>query len=319
MALEVAALPVAWRRRRRFSPIPYAYLTPALVTIAILTLFPVVYTVYISFTNYNLYHDPHFSFIGLKNYTDLLSPDGVFASLFWPVFVWTVAFAAITSVLNYFAGFFLAVLLNNPRIPERAIYRTLLIVPWAMPSTITILVWQGLLNQSFGSVDALLTNLHLASVPWLTDVNGARAALFLVNLWLGFPFTMILCTGALQAIPADIYEAASIDGASGFDRLRLLTLPLVFRMTGPQIVSGFSFNFMNFGIVYLLTQGNPPRTDTSFAGSTDVLATFIYNLTLQFHRYDKGAALGIIIFLVQMLLVLAGFLTTGAFKKEVRA
>src|SRR5579862_5116006 len=119
MAMDVISLPTS-RRGRRFSPIPYVFLSPALITIAILTLFPVCYTAYISFTNYNLYHDPNYSIVGFKNYIDLLTPNGIFATLFWPVFTWTVAFAAITSVLNYVVGFLLAVLLNNHRIPERA-------------------------------------------------------------------------------------------------------------------------------------------------------------------------------------------------------
>src|SRR5205085_6864100 len=175
-------------------------------------------------------------FVGLKNFYDLLAPGGPFTQVFVPVFIWTVTFAFITTLLNYAAGFLLAVLVNNPRLPERAVYRTLLIVPWALPGAITILIWQGLLNQSFGAIDTLLTGIGLPAVPWLTDPNGTRAAIFLVNLWLSFPFNMIVCMGGLQSIPGDVYEAASIDGASAPQRLRLITLPLVFQVTRPILV-----------------------------------------------------------------------------------
>jgi len=253
--------------------------------------------------------------VGLRNFQQLLAPDSPFSQVFFPVFAWTVIFAVVTSVINYFLGFFLAVLLNNPHLPERAIYRTLLIVPWALPGTITILIWQGMFNQTFGPIDAFLNSVGLPSVPWLSDPMGARIAILIVNLWLGFPFNMIVCLGGLQSIGADIYQAAEVDGATAGQRLRLITLPLVFQVTMPMLIGAFSFNLMNFGVVYLLTAGGPPRSDTSFAGATDVLATFIYNLTLTFSRYDKAAALGIIVFLIAAVLSLIGFRLSGAFKE----
>jgi len=307
--------PGASRRRRRFSPTPYAFLAPSLIAIALLTLFPIASTVVLAFTNYNLYHYNTYTFVGLHNFETLLAPGSAFSSVFLPVFMWTVTFSVLTTIFNYVVGFVLAILLNNPRLPERAIYRTLLIVPYAIPSAISILVWQGLLNQSFGAVDGVLTSLHLPSIPWLDDPTAARAAVLLVNLWLGFPFLMIVCLGGLQAVPSDIYEASSIDGATKLQQLRSLTLPLVFRVTTPALLGTFTFNMTNFNIIYLLTQGNPPRTDTPFAGTTDVLSTLIYNLTLQFHRYDYAATLGIIIFAITAVLAIIGFWLTGSFKE----
>jgi len=297
---------------RRLSLTPYVFLLPALVTIAVLVVYPSAYTLYLSFTNYNLFHFNSFSLVGFKNYYDILNPNGLFFEDFIPVFIWTLFFAVSTAVLNYVVGFLIAVLVNNPRIPERAFYRMLLIFPYVMPGVITILIWSGMLNQSFGAIDAWLTSIHLPSVPWLTDPTGARAAILIVNLWLSFPFNMILCLSALQALPADMYEAATVDGASPFAKLRLLTLPLVFRITSPQLVGAFSFNFMNFNIVYLLTAGGPPKVGgTGAAGSTDVLASYIFNLTGTSHRYDLAAAVGIIIFLIQMVFALIGFGLTG--------
>lgn len=330
--MAAQAIPTARPRRRRSQKIaPYLFLTPALASIALLTAMPIIYTIIVAFTNYNLYTvggpgntnllgTAHW--VGLKNFVDLLSPGGAVAELFVPVLIWTVTFAFLTSVLNYALGFVLAVLLNNRRITERAVYRTLLIIPWALPGAISILIWQGLLNQTFGLVDALISLVGLPSVAWLTDPTGAKAGILLVNLWLGFPFNMMIILGGLQAIPGDVYEAASIDGATALQRLRLITFPLVFRITLPVLISAFAFNMTNFNIVYLLTKGQPPSTSgspfASDAGQTDVLMSFLYNLTVTASRYDKAAALGIIIFLITAVLSFVGFRLSGAFS-EVQA
>ena len=330
--MATQAVPLTPRRqaRTRFSVAPYLFLAPAFLTVCVLTVFPILYTIYVSFTNYSLNNSGTpghpVSLVGLKNYTDLLAPNGIFLQLFVPVFSWTVGFALITSVANYVVGLILAVVLNNRHLPERAIYRTMLIVPWALPSTISILVWQGLFNEQFGPINLLLQSicvpgLHhvcLPTIPWFTNTDGTRAAILLVNLWLGFPFQMIVCLGGLQSIPGDIYEAAAVDGATAWQRLRSITMPLVFRVTLPALIFTFSYNLTNFGVVYLLNTGNPPRVDTSFAGTTDVLITLIYKLTLQFYLYDKAAALAIIVFVITAALSMIGFRVTGAFK-EVQA
>lgn len=324
MAVQAVPRATATRHRRRFTAAPVIFLAPAIISIIILTLFPVCYSIVVAFTNYSFktFGGPgnssligSASFVGLGNFIELLSPNGVFAEVFFPVLVWTFAFALITSIVNYVAGLLLAIAMNNPRLPERAIYRTFLIVPWALPATISILIWQGLLNDSNGIVNNALESIGLPGVPWLTDPTGARAAIFLVNLWLGFPFMMIVCLGGLQSIPGDVYEAAAIDGAGALQRLRAITFPLVFRVTLPLLVSTFAYNMMNFGIVYLLTGGNPPRADTQYAGATDVLATLIYKLALQSYLYDKAAAAGIIVFIITAVLSIIGFRISGAFKE----
>ncbi len=319
MASQAVTRAIPRAVHKRFSNrTAYLFLSPALITIALLTVFPLIYTVIISFTNYNLYHssaDRPWSFVGFTNFIDLLSPDGIFVSLFFSVFAWTLIFALLTTVLNYLTGLILAIVLNNPRIRERAIYRTLLIVPYALPNSITVLVWQGLLNKSFGAIDTLLTTIGLPAVDWLNDTTGTQAALLMVNLWLSFPFQMIICLGGLQAIPRDVYEAASVDGATAWQRLRIITMPILFRITLPAAILAFTFQLTNFGIVYLLNKGNPPRADTPFAGTTDTLITFIYKLTLNFYRWDKAAALAIIVFAITVALSLIGFRVTGALKE----
>jgi len=281
---------------------PWGYLFPALASMAVLSFFPIGYTVYIAFTNYDLYHFTSYHFVGLANFIAILH--GPYAQVFLPTLAWTLVFALGTTTLNYGGGLVFALILNNPRIRARSLYRTVLIVPWALPSTITILIWQGLLNQSFGAVDHVLTHLGLPDIGWLTNPFWAKVAILLVNLWLGFPFFMVSLLGGLQSVPPDVLEAATIDGASRWQTFRYITFPLLWRFSLPLLLGTFAFNFNNFSIVYLLTGGGPPRPATAFAGTTDVLSTVIYNMTLTFNRYDIAAALGIILFVFVAFLTL---------------
>ena len=166
---------------------------------------------------------------------------------------------------------FAAMLLNNKHIKEAPIYKAILIIPWALPVTVAILSWQGLLNGSYGAINNLLTNLHIIStpIPWLTDPTWARVAVCMVNIWLGFPYQMNICLGALAAIPQDYYEAADVDGASKFTQFVKITLPSITQTAYPLIISSFSFNFNNFGSAYLITSGGPSRPTTQWAGYTD--------------------------------------------------
>lgn len=274
---------------------PWGYLWPALLSIVVLSFFPIAYSVYIAFTNYDLYHFTDFHFVGLANFLAILH--GPYAQIFFPTLLWTLVFAIGTSLLNYAVGMVLALVLNNHRLKGRSIFRTLLIIPWALPSTITVLIWQGLLNQSFGAVDHVFSLLGLPSVGWLVNPMWARVAILLVNLWLGFPFFMVSLLGGLQSLPQEVTEAAAIDGASRWSSFRYVTFPLLWRFSLPLLLGTFAFNFNNFGTVYLLTGGGPPRATTAFAGTTDVLSTVIYNMTLTYNRYDIAAALGIVLFM----------------------
>ena len=274
---------------------PWGYLWPALLSIVLLSFFPIAYSVYIAFTNYDLYHFTDFHFVGLANFLAILH--GPYAQIFFPTLLWTLVFAIGTSLLNYAVGMVLALVLNNRRLKGRSIFRTLLIVPWALPSTITVLIWQGLLNQSFGAVDHVFSLLGLPSVGWLVNPLWAKVAVLLVNLWLGFPFFMVSLLGGLQSLPQEVTEAAAMDGASRWASFRYITFPLLWRFSLPLLLGTFAFNFNNFGTVYLLTGGGPPRVTTAFAGTTDVLSTVIYNMTLTYNRYDIAAALGIVLFI----------------------
>lgn len=300
--------------RKKKNSRAYAYLFPALISILIVTCLPIVYTVIISFTNYNMYHLNDYSLIGVQNYITVLS--GSIRNVFFPVLGWTVCFAVLSTAGSYASGLGLAILLNNRHMKESKIYRALLMVPWALPSTIAILAWQGLLNEQYGGINNMLHVIGITSnIPWLTDPFWARAGIIMVNVWLGFPYMMNVCLGGLQAISNDYYEAARIDGASKLQCFRHITFPMVTRLSIPLVISTFASNFNNFGNIYMITQGGPARVDNQFAGYTDILASTTYKMTTWSNRYELSATFSVLIFLIVGTFTLINMHLSGAFRE----
>lgn len=292
----------------------YPYLLPSLLSILVVTCLPIIYTVVISFTNYNMYHLEDFVCVGLDNYKEVFS--GSIKNVFFPVLGWTICFALLSTLGSYFIGLFLAILLNNPHMKESRIYKALLIVPWALPSTIAILAWQGLLNEQYGGINNLLHTLGITwNVPWMTDPFWARAGIIMVNLWLGFPYMMNVCLGSLQSISTEYYEAAKMDGASKWQSFKTITFPLVTKVSIPLVISTFASNFNNFGNIYMITEGGPARLDTQFAGYTDILASTTYKMTTWSNRYDLAATFSVLVFVIVGTLTLINMHMSGAFKE----
>ena len=298
--MQVASDRRADKRQKRLKDTIKAmpYLLPAVISILIFTIFPIVYTVVIAFTDYTMYSQGNIKFVGFANFIEVLT--GPFKEVFLPVFGWNIIFAVVSTAGTFFLGLIVAMAVNNPNIKEKSVYRAILIIPWALPATVAILSWQGLLNGSYGAINNLLLNLHLISnpIPWLTDPTWARVALIIVNIWLGFPYMMNVCLGALGAIPDSYYEAADVDGASKWLQFRKITLPSLAQISYPLLISSFAFNFNNFGSAFLITKGGPPRMATQFAGYTDILASVNYKLSTQFGRFEIASAISIIIFLI---------------------
>ena len=300
--------------RKKKSKKAYLYMAPALISIVIVTCLPIVYTVILSFTNYNMYHLNDFSYVGFKNYVTVFT--GNLKNVFFPVLGWTVSFAILSTLGSYSMGLLLAILLNNKHMKESKIYRALLIVPWALPSTIAILAWQGLLNEQYGGINNLLQLLGAGcNVPWLSDPFWARVGIIIVNVWLGFPYMMNVCLGGLQAISTDYYEAAKIDGATRFQCFCKITLPMVTRLSVPLVISTFASNFNNFGNIYMITQGGPARIDNQFAGYTDILASTTYKMTTWSNRYELSATFSVLIFVIVGTLTLLNMRLSGSFKE----
>ncbi|MGN0013169.1 MAG: carbohydrate ABC transporter permease [Candidatus Bruticola sp.] len=306
--------------------IPYAYLTPALILLGVLSLLPNLYSVYLAFTNYSLYHYNEFEFVGLRNFMKIIS--GPETATFMRVFLWTLVWAGGSVIFSQAIGIFLAILLNKPDLKGSSFYRTLFIVPWAIPAFISVLMWQGLLNTEFGAFNVILKNLGLDHViqyvlglmgcdlqlpiAWLDRVGWAHISVLMVNIWLAFPFQLTVCLGALQSVPTDVYEAADVDGASPWLQFKTITLPLLRSSLLPVLISSFAFNFNQFTAIYLLTAGGPP-VPGSDAGATDILITYSYKLAFNSFQYGLACAYAIFIFILVATLSGINFKMTGAF------
>jgi len=260
-----------------------------------------------------------YGFIGLRNFTTILARAQ--RSLI-PVFAWNVSFAVLTILINTAFGVLLAVLLNNPDLRFRNAYRTMLILPWALPNIITIQVWRGFLNENFGVINRVLMLFDITPEPinWLGVALAAKGAVLLVNLWLGLPFMMTAVLGALSAIPRELYEAAKIDGASALQTFWGVTAPLLRTALIPITLTGFAFNFNNFNLIFLLTDGGPPVDwGTATARGTDILISWAYNEAFRSqggYAYGLGSAISILIFGITVAVSLVNFRVTGALKEE---
>lgn len=238
--------------------------------------------------------------VGFENFATAFA-DSRYASPFVSVLLWTFAFAVLSVGSTFLLGMLLAIVFNDPRLHGRRIYRTLLILPYAIPGFLAALLWSGLLNRRYGFVNAVL--LGGAEIPWLTDPWLAKLSVLGVNLWLGFPYMFLICVGALQSLPGDVLEAAKIDGAGKWRTWRSVVLPLLLVSTTPLLISSFAFNFNNFTLIYMLTGGGPRFADASVPlGHTDILISMVYSVSgldgNAPRNYGLASALSIVIFLI---------------------
>jgi arabinogalactan oligomer / maltooligosaccharide transport system permease protein len=218
------------------------------------------------------------------------------------ILAWNFGFAFFSLLLNFSLGLAIAVLFNDPQFPLKKLIRSLLIIPYTVPALITILIWRGMLNPELGVIDRTLEGLFGWAPPWFSDGGWAKVAILLINLWLSYPYFMLICSGALQSIPEDIYAAAQVDGASPWQQFWRITLPLLLVAVGPLLVASFTFNFNNFNLIYLFNAGGPPMAGTPTpAGHTDILISYVYNLAFAGSRgvnYGFASAITIIIFFI---------------------
>ncbi|HCH02160.1 MAG TPA: maltose ABC transporter permease MalF [Vibrio sp.] len=219
--------------------------------------------------------------IGFDNFTRIFSDPGI-QGPFFKIFVWTIVFAAATVVLTLAMGVILAQIVSWEALKGRGMYRVLLILPYAVPAFISILIFKGLFNQSFGEINQLLQGLFGLSPAWFTDPFLAKTMIIIVNTWLGYPYMMILGMGMLKAIPDDLYEASAMDGAGPIDNFMKITLPLLVKPMVPLLIASFAFNFNNFVLIQLLTNGAPDMIGTSVpAGHTDLLVSYTYRIAFE--------------------------------------
>ncbi len=231
--------------------------------------------------------------VGFANFTRMIT-DADFRSPFLWIFLWTVAFSALTVVLTVAVGMPLAVLLNWDLLKYRGVYRTLLFLPYAVPAFISILVFKGLFNQNFGEINTIINALFGVKPAWFADPWLAKIMILIVNTWLGYPYIMILCSGLIKSIPADLYEASAIAGAKPLTNFFKITAPLIIKPLTPLLITVFAFNFNNFVVIALLTDGRPDYLSTKLpAGTTDILVSYTYRIAFQDSGQNFGLAAAI--------------------------
>ncbi|OMD38368.1 sugar ABC transporter permease [Paenibacillus odorifer] len=298
----------------------FAYLVLAIpfVAVVFLTILPLVFSVLLAFTNYA---DPilppaHLvDWVGFGNFKKMLSLD-VWSSTFSGVLTWTLIWAVIATVTTYIGGVLVAVLIHQPRVRCKKLWRTLLIVPFAIPNMISLLVMRNMFNNQFGPINSYLRAMGLDGVAWLTDPFWAKVTVILANMWIGIPVTMILAFGVLTTIPRDMYEAAEVDGAGAFYKFRMVTLPMVLFATAPILIMQFAGNINSFNVIYLMTNGEPVNPNYQYAGHTDLLVTWLYKLALNQSQYSFASVIGIVIFLLVATFSIWSYRRTRSYKEE---
>lgn len=259
------------------------------------------------------------SVIGPRNYLRLFTDQGL-RQPFLYVFAWTVGFAALSVLITFSVGMFMAIVFDVPEMPGRRLLRSLLLIPYAIPAFVSVPVWVGLLNPEFGVVSQTIKSIFGWVPLWFADPFWAKVGILIIQAWLGVPYMFVIVTGALQTLPRDVYEASEIDGANAWQAFRSITLPLLLITVGPLLVASFAFNFNNFTVIELYNEGGPPMRNTaSPVGYTDILATYTYRIAFSSGRgADQGyaAAITVIIFLILVAITALQFRYTNMLEER---
>lgn len=296
----------------------FIMLTPAMLSLLFITLLPILVMVSIAFTNYSgPNHLPPaklVDWVGFENFKNLVSLK-MWNTTFLGVAQWTVIWATLATVTNYFAGLFLALLVNANKIKFTKVWRGIFIIPYAIPGFLSLLVMR-LMFSGPGAINGLVTKLGFDKVAWLSEPTLAKTVIIAVNLWLGAPYFMVLMSGVLTNISKSLYEAADIDGATGWHKFWKITLPMVLFSTAPYLILTFAHNLNNFNSIYILTDGNPVNAAFKYAGHTDILITWIFKMTYDQYKFHMASVITIIIFLIVASLSAFAFSRTKSFKEE---
>ena len=283
------------KNRKRDTFLSYAWSGPSLLLIALMVVFPILYTAYISLTNMNVYHWFDFTIIGLENYFRALF---VFDSGFLSALLATILWTAVNMVLQLVIAFVLVSLLNVQKLKLRKLYKTLLMFPWAMPGYVSILLWKtGMFNTQFGLLNQWMEKLGHEAVRWLSNDVSAFICCTVVNLWLALPFMIMIIDGAMQSIDKSYYESAILDGATWLKRTRYITLPAITPIISPAVIITVFTTFKQFDVVYLLTQQSGAKTGSGF----HTILTYAYENAFITNNYGCSSAISIIIFALLLL------------------
>ncbi len=304
------------KKMLRTDGFPFLITAPALLVIIFIVIVPIVTAIMISFTNMDPQNQNKFTWIGLNNYITIAKGQGIAGQAFWHIFGWTVVWTLLASTLAIVLGFVFALLVNNERVRGKKFFRTVYLLPWAIPAFITIMFF-SIMTSRGGIIPEALNSLFNVNLDIKNNTFQTRAMLILLQGWLGHSYIFLLTTGVLQAIPKDLYEAASIDGATGFQRTLKITIPLVLFQIAPMLINQYTFNFNNFSIIYLYNQGGPfnPQVYGNLAGSSDILISYIYKLTMESQYQAIGAAVTVFISIILIIISYFGYKNSSAFKE----
>lgn len=292
-------------------------MTIPLLGVLFFTVLPLLYMVSIAFTNYDHTHLPPknlFTWVGLKNFSNVITGD--MASTFFPVLSWTLIWAIFATTTCFFFGIILALLINAKGIRFKKMWRTIFVVTIAVPQFVSLLTMHNLLNDA-GPINAILKNMGLItqSIPFLTDPTLAKISIIMVNMWIGIPTTMLISTGIIQNLDQEQIEAAQIDGANKLQIFKSITFPQILFVMMPSLIQQFIGNINNFNVIYLLTGGGPSNSNYYGAGSTDLLVTWLYNLTVNTMDYNLASVIGILIFILSAVFSLWAYTRTNSYKE----
>ena len=290
--------------------------------IFLFTVLPIIFMICIAFTNYDATHQPPaklFSWVGLDNFKALFGIGGEgFGGTFFYVLGWTLTWSFFATFLTYFLGMAVAIMINRKGIRFKALWRTILVMTIAVPQFVSLL-YVGKMFAKDGLVNAYLLKWGWISsaIPFWDNATYARILIIVINLWIGIPYTMLIVTGLLMNIPAELYESARIDGANPFQTFRKITLPYMLFVTGPFLLTQFIGNLNNFNVIFLLNRGRPQSMSLSNnAGSTDLLVTWLYKMTINDSNYKIAAVIGIMVFLVTAVISLVVYNTMPSVRDE---
>ena len=296
-------------------------MTVPFLSLIIFTVIPLFYMMMMAFTNYTKVggHLILFDWVGFENFKNIFSSESVISKQFWSVLGWTLIWAFFATFLNFFFGTFVAMIVNRPTTKLKGLWRTVLSLTIAVPQFVSLLIIRTMLKEQ-GIVNSfLLGNGFITEgneLPFWSNTTWARITIIIVNLWVGIPYTVMQVTGILKNIPADLYEAAKIDGANVVQQFMNITLPYMIFVLTPYMITSFTGNINNFNIIYLLSGGGPVKRLDYTAGSTDLLVTWLYKLTIDNLQYNLAAVIGILTFVVLAIVSLVTYRSSGSYKDE---
>ena len=293
-------------------------MTPPTACLAIFTILPLVYMMCMAFTNYSKETDNLilFDWVGIENFINIFNPNSAVGRQFGDVLAWTLIWAFFATFLNFFMGTIMAMIIQRKSIKLKGLWRGCLSMTIAVPQFVSLMVIRSMMMPD-GIINRLLLDAGwiATKLPFLTNATWAKVTVIIINLWVGIPYTIMQVTGILQNIPAEQYEAATIDGANVFQTFSNITLPYMIFVMTPQIISSFTGNINNFNVIYLLTRGEPLTIGNS-AGGTDLLVTWLYKLSVDQQKYNLAAVIGIFTFVVLAVVSLVTYRSSGSYKDE---